>query len=587
MPVPTFTAIEFDKDDNPYDDGTGYIEKWQQLSSNFTSLANYVAAVELSVEQTSSALILSVAGDRALAQSAAQQALGSAQVAGEIVNLTEVQNFTTQLARAASVAMTNSTSEGRGIMVPAAENFRIGDGDLTIHVLAAIYEGSAGNIFIQSETSGSNGLLFQLTTEPFRLFARTPNSAGDNWLSHISQSIEDFVGKISLISIAYKRQSPSEAGYLQYFINGQAFGSPFVIQAGSPFYIDTDEPAYIFGSPASRSKSQFLQFTMMNRLQSAAEILDFAINGASPSDLYGDQVPVRELDFSSGLNGATGNFGAVDGNIDSIGGEDDWLRFTVDGTLDSHFARFSGVLLANTKYRLEFKYFIPAGQSNIDGLGANINNGATNATGVLNTVGSVETYSVEFVTGSADSDVRFYAYDGSGTVFQDAGADDVFYIKAGTIKKIGIVLSLSAQDAQSDSGQILDAAHGYHGLLPAIGATIIGGQQSRQRKIESSHEWSVTDELQYLTGVNQPILPGDAAIQYIDIEASDPVTINIGDGSDPDHYVAAQALVAGRNRVELTSSPFCDGTNRKVTVTPAAAFDGSLDITAIYYSSEG
>ena len=68
MPVPTFTAIEFDKDDNPYDDGAGYIEKWQQLSANFTSLANYVAAVELSVEQTSSALILSVAGDRALAE---------------------------------------------------------------------------------------------------------------------------------------------------------------------------------------------------------------------------------------------------------------------------------------------------------------------------------------------------------------------------------------------------------------------------------------------------------------------------------------------------------------------------------------
>jgi len=123
--------------------------------------------------------------------------------------------------------------------------------------------------------------------------------------------------------------------------------------------------------------------------------------------------------------------------------------------------------------------------------------------------------------------------------------------------------------------------------MPVSGATIIGAQQSRQRKVESAvHEWSGTSEIQYLTKVNQPVLPSDAAIMYVDIDASATGSFNIGDGSDADRYVAAQALVVGRNRVALTATPFCDGTNKKLTATPTASYTGTISVVAIYYSGE-
>ncbi|MDX1491270.1 MAG: hypothetical protein R3332_08285 [Pseudohongiellaceae bacterium] len=46
MPVPTFDPIAFDKEDDPYDAGQGYVEKLLTLSDNFTTLATYVAQAE-------------------------------------------------------------------------------------------------------------------------------------------------------------------------------------------------------------------------------------------------------------------------------------------------------------------------------------------------------------------------------------------------------------------------------------------------------------------------------------------------------------------------------------------------------------
>lgn len=51
MPAPVFTIINFDKADNPYTiTGEGYVQKLGQLSANFSSLAGYMAEVELTVE---------------------------------------------------------------------------------------------------------------------------------------------------------------------------------------------------------------------------------------------------------------------------------------------------------------------------------------------------------------------------------------------------------------------------------------------------------------------------------------------------------------------------------------------------------
>jgi hypothetical protein len=138
MPVPTFTAIAFDKDDNPYDDGAGYIEKWQQLSANFTTLAAYVAEVEFSVEQTTQNIIdqtaedrgvieglitstvgtltAAVQADRVLAQSAATTSTNNALAAAAAV-----QSISDYSARVQAMLMDRGTTNIKGIAFSSSD----------------------------------------------------------------------------------------------------------------------------------------------------------------------------------------------------------------------------------------------------------------------------------------------------------------------------------------------------------------------------------------------------------------------------------------------------------------------------------
>lgn len=75
MPVPAFDPIDFANTDDPYAGGAGYVEKLDQLSANFTALCNYNAAVELTTEQVSAAMVAETEEDRLQAAASAASAL--------------------------------------------------------------------------------------------------------------------------------------------------------------------------------------------------------------------------------------------------------------------------------------------------------------------------------------------------------------------------------------------------------------------------------------------------------------------------------------------------------------------------------
>ncbi len=141
-------------------------------------------------------------------------------------------------------------------------------------------------------------------------------------------------------------------------------------------------------------------------------------------------------DFSAGTDSWSATNGAVAGNIDAIGGENDWLRFTVNGVNGLHFiARTTPTLtVSDPVYYVSFKYYIPAGQSNIDGLrlfdGAGISYAANQTT---TDAATTVTYRLQATSASG---FRIYATDGGSLTFQDAGGDDVFYIKEFTVKEV-------------------------------------------------------------------------------------------------------------------------------------------------------
>ena len=116
--------------------------------------------------------------------------------------------------------------------------------------------------------------------------------------------------------------------------------------------------------------------------------------------------------------------GAVAGNID-IGGQNDNLRFTTNAVSEYHNARRVAVFTVNKHYKVMFDYYIPSGQSNIDGVRAK---DSVAQICDIETTTDAWTSITRYFTASATT-LFFVAYDGTAQIFEDAGGDDVFYIK--------------------------------------------------------------------------------------------------------------------------------------------------------------
>jgi len=177
------------------------------------------------------------------------------------------------------------------------------------------------------------------------------------------------------------------------------------------------------------------------RLLTSSPVYKGTITGLRVSAVDGtafiDNLPYTyQSDFSAGENGWQATRGAVAGNIDSIGGADNWLRYTADTVSGTHFTlRVATVITTGKKYTALFTYYIPSLQSNIDGVRLQANGGAQIISTVQSVLDTVTTATVTF-TATTTGRIEFWAYDGASPTFQDAGGDDVFYIKDVTISEI-------------------------------------------------------------------------------------------------------------------------------------------------------
>ena len=130
-------------------------------------------------------------------------------------------------------------------------------------------------------------------------------------------------------------------------------------------------------------------------------------------------------DFSSDVDGWSASNGAVAGNIDGIGGQDDNLRMTLNTSNSAHYVSKTSQLTVNKCYRIRVDYYIPSGQSNVDGVG--LSDGSDFIGSVGNTTDSWTT--LDFYHVATGTSLTVFAYDGASYIFADAGGDDVFYIR--------------------------------------------------------------------------------------------------------------------------------------------------------------
>jgi len=574
---------------------SGDITAVSDNSANVTTVANNIADVIIAADNSAdiSAVADALADietvlanltdiqnaeeNAATATTQAGIATAQAALAAEIVNITEVQQFTNPLAHAVRVAMTASASVP-AIKVLPADEYNIGTSDVTIHIRAMITE-ALGNILIMTGTVGANGLLFQTATVPARLFIRTPNSAGDNWLEHYSDSIADYIGDVVLFTLAFKRQSALAAGYTQIYMNGVPLGSAVAIAAGSPFDIDLTDPAYLLGGSTSTTASRFYDFKMLNRLQSDSEVLDYSINGPSPADMYASQVPVYESDFSAGVDGWTCSTNTVTGNIDGVSGVDDTLKIT--GTGAQFAMNKSGVVSGKIgkKAKVTFDYYAESGAFGAGryiGWGGNtLKENQSNNVAPVYDAWTTLTFDCVFLFESGGPAIFTTT---TGAAIGGLASTKNIWIKNIQILQTGITLHINAEDCQGDTAQIFDrSGNGNHALLPASGATRIPAK--REFEIRWTNTWAGTHELQYVGGTNQAIFPtGDIWIDSWTYKITGATIEDVvcGDGSDADRFVTlTTGLAAGTGRFTLASNT-TDGTNLKCTIDPDANFTGSI-----------
>ena len=482
----------------------------------------------------------------------------------------------TPLRQAVRVAMTGATSGSNGIQVLDNATASFGTGNFSLQWEGVLPDWTpASDVQFMGKRSGTTGYIFYLkaSTQRITLFLNNVD-----YQATAAISVSDTTS--AKISVVVVRETALVAGSVTFYVNGVQLGSVVTIPAASPATADFAVSLYVCGTSAVRYASDTQQAIIYNRALTAAEVLSLCVNGPALADIGASQVPVYTSDFSVGVDGWAGNWygtgNTLTGNRDSIDGEDDWLeieRTGVAGIL-SGFKEFTTIPIARNCTR-RLTVFNPVG-SGLSSFSITYTVGAGSVDGPSFSIpeGTRGSLFLNELTRSDQGTVRFIVR-ATGT----AATGAKFYVKNATITLIGITGQWNAEDAQSNTGQIFDSSgNKNHALLPAAGATIIGKEMSVPKQVRWTNTWAGTNELQYIGGVNQAILPDKAYIDSIigTVTGATPHDIIIGDGSDTDRYVTITTGLAAGTTTFTLANRTTDGTNLKLTVDPDTNSDMSI-----------
>ncbi len=470
---------------------------------------------------------------------------------------------TNPLARAIAVQMTASTTVG-GIQQISNNQLNLGVNDFTFRL----------KVLIPTTRPSANQTLCQLIGgSGYRIILLTSGVLSTDLLSsNYATSAVASATQFSLdLTQVIVRETASTAGSVTTYINGVIFGSPFVIAPGSP---STLGPAdfRIMGTGAARLACNLYESSLFNRALTAAEVLDLSINGVALADRGASQTPIATFDFSAGVDGFTGFNGTAAGNIDGIGGVDNTLRLTATSADNVRATKALTTFTGRTAQK--FRAYMPAGNVTAKGVQVRQASAAT-STVIASVVLTPDTWteiSIPNTTPLADqTGLAIYMMTAAGLATGITSGDLMYIESGGTITRLGLTSELLASNAQSNTGQIFDSSgNKNHALLPASGATVVGRPVSQTREVRWTNTWSGTNELQYIGGVNQAIIPANAYIESIigTVSGATPHDIIVGDGSDTDRYVTiTTGLAAGTTSFTLANRT-TDGTNLKLTVDP-------------------
>jgi hypothetical protein len=466
---------------------------------------------------------------------------------------------TNPLARAIAVQMTASASV-RGIQQLDNDNLDMGTNDFSFSAELAVgdYTPAAYERMFSKFQDASNlvdiGLVDPSGTVRARaivggvtLFSAT---------STVATGLTD--GRSAKITVVVIRETASAAGSVTFYVNGAQLGSAVAITAAATVSISNSGAAVYMGTTTSRTAAALQGLYLFNRALTAAEVLDLSINGVALADRGASQNNL----LTAWVNGSDVGTARDFDTLTTSGA--DITQAISDGSSAFGYAIAvinsvtAPVLKAGKRYRLTFTLAgVPGANLTVKMSSQHTLDGASYTSATL----AVGAYTIE-LSPVVDSYLGLRCTD-------PASCD--FSLSGGGLIQIGLTSELIASNAQSDTGQIFDTSgNKNHALLPASGATVVGRPVSQTREVRWTNTWAGTNELQYIGGVNQAILPANAYIESIigTVSGATPHDIIIGDGSDTDRYVTiTTGLAAGTTNFALAART-TDGTNLKLTVDP-------------------
>jgi hypothetical protein len=137
-----------------------------------------------------------------------------------------------------------------------------------------------------------------------------------------------------------------------------------------------------------------------------------------------------------------------------IGGRSNILKLTTNSGSSTHYIQ-DAKISTGKRYRVEGFYYIPSGQSNVDGFRIGTNTSTDLGVSVPTaTLGAWTKVSCEFISNSAN--IRITLSDGGAQTFDDAGGDDVAYFDALTITEIGTLADFRAERYDTSTSKLYD-----------------------------------------------------------------------------------------------------------------------------------
>ena len=342
-----------------------------------------------------------------------------------------------------------------------------------------------GSIVSKNNSSTVYEWVVQYTSGPYIRVGIFTNGGSSNYIRGYTAST---IPSNEWVHVAFTYDGSADATGINAYINGVVSNGlrdevgtyTGMSNTGAPVWIGRSSTAGYLAAG-----NQLRQVCIFNRELTASEVAQLARGNdlGFSEEWAGAHGAVYTSDFSAGVDTWDATNGTVAGNVDSVGGKNDNLRLTVDATSGVHYLRYqggSGVFSKGKRYRVEGEFYIPSGQSNVDGI--KIEAGGSSPDTLLNaaspSLNSWVAFSVEFKESSASALVYLYIYalDGGVQTFQDATGTNVLYVRNVKVTQLGTLADFRAEDYNESASKLLDrSSNNFVGVGTSV--TLTGNQR--------------------------------------------------------------------------------------------------------------